>query len=124
MKSPVLNYSREVKEETVSLEKGKYSIVTILDPLYPHRLKMIPDPPPVLYMTGNLKNSRHEALAIVGSRKGTHRGIAFTRKLSSHLAENWDLPLSADWLEVSMRQPHQGALDVKETNRRSLRMWD
>ena len=103
---------KEVKEETVSLEKGKYSIVTILDPLYPHRLKMIPDPPPVLYMTGNLKNSRHEALAIVGSRKGTHRGIAFTRKLSSHLAEMGFTIVSGLARGIDAAA-HQGALDVK-----------
>ena len=77
---------RDVQKERQSLEQGKFCIVTILDPIYPHRLKMIPDPPPLLYLTGNLQSTDHQALAIVGSRKSTHTGRAITHQLSGNLA--------------------------------------
>jgi len=77
---------KDVQKERQSLEQGKFCIVTILDPKYPPRLKMIPDPPPLLYMTGNLQSADHQALAIVGSRQSTHTGRAITRQLSGNLA--------------------------------------
>ena len=76
----------DVHKERQSLEQGNFSIVTILDPIYPHRLKMIPDPPPLLYITGTLQETDHQAVAIVGSRKSTHSGGAVTRQLSGNLA--------------------------------------
>ena len=47
---------------------------------------MIPDPPPLLYKTGQLQGADHNAIAIVGSRRGTPAGCAFTRQLSGELA--------------------------------------
>ena len=47
---------------------------------------MIPDPPPMLYVTGNVQEADHQALAVVGSRKSTPAGEAFTRQLSGDLA--------------------------------------
>lgn len=77
---------KEVYKERMLLEQEQFSIVTILDPVYPQRLKMIPDPPPLLYMTGDLKEFDHQALAIVGSRKSTPTGRAITQQLSGNLA--------------------------------------
>jgi len=44
---PDPQFFQDVHNERQSLEQGKFSIVTILDPIYPYRLKMIPDPPPL-----------------------------------------------------------------------------
>lgn len=85
--SPDSQLLNEIHKESQSLKQGKFTIVTILDPVYPPRLRMIPDPPPLLYVTGNLQNADHQALAIVGSRVSTHTGRAFTRQLSGTLAE-------------------------------------
>ena len=93
------------------LEQGKFSIVTILDPLYPQRLKMIPDPPPMLYLTGNLQEVDHQALAIVGSRTSTFGGRAFTQQLSGNLAELGFTIVSGLARGIDAAA-HQGAIDA------------
>lgn len=50
------------------------SIVTLGDTAYPNRLLEIPDPPPLLYIRGNLAHLNLPALAIVGSRNATAQG--------------------------------------------------
>jgi DNA processing protein len=58
-----------------------------LDPTYPARLKMIADPPPLLYITGTLTEQDELAVAIVGARRATAAGRAMTEELSHDLAE-------------------------------------
>ena len=67
-------------------KEGNWSIISILDPAYPRRLTMIPNPPPLLYVTGCLKKIDDQALAIVGSRRATLAGRALTQNLSRDLA--------------------------------------
>ena len=76
----------QIQREIDAVEAGKFSILTLTDPHYPARLKTIADPPPVLYYTGDLQECDQPALAIVGARKGSHAGRAFTRQLSGDLA--------------------------------------
>ena len=77
----------QVRKEMRLIEKGASSIVTILDPAYPRRLAMIPDPPPVLYVRGTLPSADDHPVAIVGSRKATPSGALMTQELSQRLAE-------------------------------------
>lgn len=62
-------------------------LLTLADGEYPRRLLEIPDPPPLLYATGNVSLLTREALAIVGSRNATAQGTAnaeaFARELSN-----------------------------------------
>lgn len=75
-----------IHAELEQVEKGTFSVVTLLDKAYPSRLKMIPDPPPLLYVTGTLKEDDEQALAIVGARNASPGGVAFTEELSCNLA--------------------------------------
>jgi len=75
-----------IAKELEAVQAGRFFILTLADPQYPARLKTITDPPPVLWCTGQLKDSDEHALAIVGSRKGSHLGRTFTRQLSGDLA--------------------------------------
>ncbi len=77
---------KEIQREIEAVEAGRFSILTLIDPHYPSRLKTIADPPPLLYYTGSLQTCDQHALAIVGARKGSHAGRAFTRTLSGDLA--------------------------------------
>ena len=77
---------KHIQHEIEAVEAGQFSILTLADPQYPIRLKAIADPPPLLYYTGQLLASDQHALAIVGARKGSHTGRAFTRQLSGDLA--------------------------------------
>jgi DNA processing protein len=51
------------------------------------RLKMVADPPPLLYITGTLTEEDELAMAIVGARRATASGRAMTEELSHDLAE-------------------------------------
>ncbi|HBP87610.1 MAG TPA: DNA-processing protein DprA [Nitrospirales bacterium] len=75
-----------IAQELQAVQDGQFTILTLADAHYPPRLKTITDPPPVLWCTGKLQDCDHQALAIVGSRKGSHIGRTFTRQLSGDLA--------------------------------------
>ncbi|MDP2643465.1 MAG: DNA-processing protein DprA [Desulfobacterales bacterium] len=67
-----------------TLKRG-YKIVPLSDPAYPPLLLEIPDPPPFLYVFGNLDPAAIN-IAVVGSRNATDYGISTTRRLCTDLA--------------------------------------
>lgn len=64
------------------------NILTWDDENYPPRLKEIEQPPPVLYVRGEILPEDHFAVAIVGTRKVTPYGRQVTEELSAFLAAN------------------------------------
>jgi DNA processing protein len=60
--------------------------VSIWDDDYPALLREIPDPPPVLFVRGELGLAAGPAAAIVGTRKPTPAGTAFATRLAGSLA--------------------------------------
>ncbi len=77
---------RGIEAQLKALERLHLSVVTCLDPVYPPRLRQIPDPPPLLYVSGALEEADHHAVAIVGSRQATAAGRVVTERLSRELA--------------------------------------
>jgi DNA processing protein len=63
-------------------------IVTWQDERYPARLKEIEQPPPVLYVRGELLPEDDFAVAVVGTRKITPYGRQVTEELATFLASN------------------------------------
>ena len=61
-------------------------VLTWEDEAYPHRLKEIDQPPPVLYLRGTLVQEDEWAVAIVGTRGVTAYGRQVTAELASSLA--------------------------------------
>ncbi|MBN1875431.1 MAG: DNA-processing protein DprA [Anaerolineae bacterium] len=55
---------------------------------YPALLRQIPDPPPVLFVKGELKDEDEWAVALVGTRKATVYGREVAQRLASDLAHN------------------------------------
>ena len=78
---------RDIESELNAIERGHIEVRNVLDPTYPARLKMIADPPPLLYITGTLTEQDELAVAIVGARRATTAGRAVTEELSRDLAE-------------------------------------
>jgi DNA processing protein len=63
-------------------------IVTRGEPGYPARLGLgVPDPPPALYVRGEIHPQDAGAVAIVGSRMATPYGLEVARRLAGDLAE-------------------------------------
>ncbi len=63
-------------------------ILTWEDEAYPRLLAEIPDPPPILYIRGELKPEDAWAVAVVGTRRASTYGREVTRRLVSVLAQS------------------------------------
>ena len=76
---------RKVSAELDLLARKNYRITTLADPDYPRLLREIPDPPPFLYVSGQLNSSALKN-AVVGSRNATGYGLTTTKNLCADLA--------------------------------------
>lgn len=70
------------------LEKRAIAVRTWDDPNYPRLLRDVANPPPVIYMQGQLRNDVEWAVAIVGTRRASSYGKEAARRLSADLARN------------------------------------
>ena len=77
---------RAIDEELRRTREAGVTIVPFNDPGYPARLRMIADPPAVLYMKGALAAEDERAVAIVGSRSASDYGRRVARDLARGLA--------------------------------------
>lgn len=67
------------------INKKDYKIVTYLDENYPKRLKLIDEPPYILFYKGDLESAENTNIAIVGSRKCDNYGKKCTKLITSSL---------------------------------------
>lgn len=77
---------KKISDELNEIERLGIKLITLNDSAYPENLKRIYDPPPVLYIKGDLKKEDADAMAIVGARNATTYGKMVTERLSSELA--------------------------------------
>lgn len=85
----ILHFKGNEKAVTDELEKidvHQVSFIHYFHPQYPAPLKNIYDPPPFLYMTGEIFKQDTRAIAIVGTRKPTLYGKQIAKALGSDLA--------------------------------------
>jgi DNA processing protein len=73
------------KAECEKLARSGAVVVDILSERYPRLLMEIPDPPPYLYLMGELQGSE-TAVAIVGSRRASQYGLCTATRLAHDLA--------------------------------------
>ena len=79
------DYRPFAEAECARLAAFGASIVDILSERYPRLLMEIPDPPPYLYLLGELHGSE-PAVAIVGSRRASQYGLCTATRLARDLA--------------------------------------
>ncbi|KAB0671814.1 DNA-protecting protein DprA [Oryzomonas sagensis] len=79
------SWKRFADEECRRLAGSGARLVTFVSADYPKSLFEIPDPPPFLYVRGELRSSEL-AVAIVGSRRATSAGLMATGRLAEALA--------------------------------------
>lgn len=70
------------------IQKLEIQVLTWQDASYPRRLKEIDQPPPVLYLKGNLLEQDELAVAVVGTRKVTHYGRQVAQEIAAGLAQS------------------------------------
>jgi DNA processing protein len=93
-----------------SCEPG-HALVTPAHPLYPERLRQMPDAPLVLYARGALRRLEQEALALVGARNATADGLDHAHAFALYLAQQGFVIVSglAHGIDAAA---HQGALEA------------
>ncbi len=90
-------------------------LLTVLDDNYPHLLKSSlkrEQAPPVLFYAGDLRILERQTIAIIGSRKAGEKSLAFTRAVSSYLAEQGANVISGNARGVD-RTAYEGATSTE-----------
>lgn len=90
------------------------SLLWFDDPLYPPQLAQIPDPPPLLFVAGDVALLGRPQLAVVGSRNPSPSGRELAREFASQLAEA-GLVVTSGLAEGIDGAAHQGALEAGRT---------
>ena len=101
----------KVEKVLYDLEQIQAWMVSIEDEQYPPLLKKIADPPPVLFVKGELQPHR-QCLAIVGTRKATYYGTSTAKKLATELAQA-DFGIVSGLAEGIDTAAHEGALEAR-----------
>jgi DNA processing protein len=85
----LLNVRKGVDLERVwaKIQSQGISVLTWEDSIYPRRLKEIDQPPPVLYLRGELLDEDDWAVAVVGTRRITVYGRQVAEEVASFLAQ-------------------------------------
>lgn len=102
----------EVDVELEKIKKEGVSILTLDDKEYPANLKIIYDPPPVLYVKGKIEPDDRLGIAIVGSRSATTYGKTTASKLAGELVQLGFTIVSglAHGIDTAA---HRGAIEAK-----------
>jgi DNA processing protein len=78
----------ELAEKQLQLmEKNQVQLLTFKEEFYPENLKSIYDPPPFLFIRGNIKKEDKNAIAVVGCRMASPYGRQITEKIGRELAK-------------------------------------
>jgi DNA processing protein len=76
----------DAEAELELCRRSQIDVILDTDEIYPRLLRDLPDPPGVLFVRGTLSPSDAMAIAIVGSRHGTHYGLTQAERLGGSLA--------------------------------------
>jgi DNA processing protein len=96
-------------KEIAQVQQAGCRLLSWDEPAYPHLLREIYDPPPLLYVRGNMELLDRHSIAIVGTRRPTPYGNQMSERLARELAERGLVIVSglARWIDSCA---HKGAL--------------
>jgi DNA processing protein len=101
----------DLPAEMAQIEAAGIQLLTWDDDDYPTYLKEIPDPPPVLFVRGELQLQDQWAVAVVGTRRASPYGRLATERLAGDLARSGVTIVSGLARGVDSIA-HQAALDA------------
>lgn len=99
------------REELEKVEQYGGQIIFPTDSLYSKSLLKIPDPPPVLFVRGDVSLLNKASVAMVGSRASTSYGRRVSFSLARDFAQHGAVVVSGLALGIDS-EAHLGALDV------------
>lgn len=86
-----LNYNLDYAQKIITeCKENNIEIISIIDKKYPNNLREIKDPPPILYLKGDIK-LLNKAIAIIGTRKSSDLGNKIAEKVGEYFSENWSI---------------------------------
>jgi DNA processing protein len=100
-------YERLIEE----LAADGVKLLTVLDEGYPRNLRQVYDRPPFLFIRGELVPEDERAVAVVGTRRASERGLEQASTLARELAERGVTVLSGLALGID-GAAHEAALDA------------
>lgn len=104
----------EAEREWAAARAAGMRLVAILDPDYPVRLRLIPNPPPYFYQIGPWLPDARPTIAIVGTRKPTAYGRSVAYRIGRELAAAGAVVVSGMARGIDCTA-HQGALEAGGT---------
>ncbi len=81
-------YKENLDKYLIYMKKNEIEVITIYDKEYPDKLKVIYDPPVVLYIKGNKNILNEKTMAIVGCRLCSKYGENIAKKIAYNLSRN------------------------------------
>jgi len=97
-------------EELAQATQAGIEVIPFNAPAYPSLLRVIANPPLVIYVQGQMTAEDEVAIAIVGSRRATHYGLTQAARLASELAAR-GITIVSGLAEGIDSAAHRGALD-------------
>ena len=89
-----------------------YDVIDISEETYPQKLRMIEDPPAVLYVEGKLPDiDKLNTIAVIGTRKATVYGVRTAFELGANLSKKNFVVISGGALGIDCAA-HRGVLEV------------
>jgi len=101
--------SISIQRELDMIQRRGCKVITIRDESYPANLKAIYDPPPVLYVRGELLSTDSLSVSMVGTRTASPYGKMVAEKLSAQLAARGITVVSGMAYGIDT-EAHKGAL--------------
>lgn len=98
-------------EQRLALEEVGVWLRCWEDEDYPLLLRALPDAPPLLYGRGTLRVEDRDAVAIIGSREASDRGLELATRLAGGLAER-GLTVVSGFARGIDTAAHRGALEA------------
>jgi DNA processing protein len=111
-RGPERRMRQQIDRQLEVIERRKIRIITLFDQTYPARLRTISDPPPLLYVSGNLSARDDVAVAIVGGRRATPSGRIITEEIAKVLG-GAGVTIVSGLARGIDAAAHRGALDGK-----------
>jgi DNA processing protein len=75
----------QAQREIDRWESQGFRLVTVLDADYPENLRAVHDRPPVIFVAGELRPADCRALAVVGARSASPKGVRAAAEIATHL---------------------------------------
>ncbi|RQH03616.1 DNA-processing protein DprA [Paraburkholderia dinghuensis] len=107
---PASSFANQIDALNVWCAVPGNALVTLADPAYPPRLLAMPDPPPMLYVQGQLGLLHGRSIAVVGSRSATPQALVDAARFARAFAAAGVTVVSGLALGVD-GAAHRGALD-------------